>query len=241
VNSVGNLKSTQLRELIIIFKSSVIRNFNIFGAREGFLFEFETFNGIWKFGGILLPGRAYQSAAQWVLTTRASHRTHATRHWPGHHAVTVLAVVSAQAPVTASHRHCPCRGGPYPTQWRVSSPFPFLLPRHFYSAPHRPPLCPPLPAAIEPPLSCPTGPKEAPHHRAPPAPGTCPRRRLTKSANGSSPTVVFLREHPTGGSLLWLFPNPATSSAQTRSSSQTTSSIASTTPPVPPRRRRAPH
>jgi hypothetical protein len=50
--------------------------------------------------------------AQWFLTARASHRTCAAHHRPGHRAVTVLTVESAQAPVTAG-RHCyPCRGGP---------------------------------------------------------------------------------------------------------------------------------
>jgi hypothetical protein len=70
------------------------------------------------------------------------------------------------------------------------------------SALHRLSLLPPSPAADEPPPSCLTGPKEAPHHHAPPAPRTCSRRWLTKPGNGSSPRVIFLHEHPTSDSLL---------------------------------------
>jgi hypothetical protein len=73
MNFVKNLKSTQLRELIIIFKSIPMKNWNIFGAWEGLHFEFGNLNGVWKFGGILLPGRAQQLVAQLVLTIHTSH------------------------------------------------------------------------------------------------------------------------------------------------------------------------
>jgi hypothetical protein len=84
--------------------------------------------------------------------------------------------------------------------------------------------------------SCLTRPKEAPHHHALPALRTCPLRWLAKLGNGSSPAVIFLREHPTGGSLLWLFLDPAdptVSSAPPRSSSPTTYLATSTTPSAP--------
>jgi hypothetical protein len=84
-------------------------------------------------------------------------------------------------------------------------------------------------------LSCLTEPKEAPHHRAAPAMRTFPRHRLAKPGNGSSPAIVFLHEHPTGGSLLQLFANPTMSSTPPRSSSSTTSPAASTTPSAPHR------
>jgi hypothetical protein len=90
----------------------------------------------------------------------------------------------------------------------------------------------------QPPPTSLTRPKEVPHHRAPPAPRTCPWRWLAKQGNMCYPTVVFLCENPTGGSLLRLFPNsadPTASSVPQRSSSQTTSLAASTTPSSPHR------
>jgi hypothetical protein len=50
-----------------------MKNWNIFGAWEGLHFEFGNLNGVWKFGGILLPGRAQQLVAQLVLTIHTSH------------------------------------------------------------------------------------------------------------------------------------------------------------------------
>jgi hypothetical protein len=85
----------------------------------------------------------------------------------------------------------------------------------------------------QPPPTSPTRLKEVPHHHAPPAPRTCLWRWLAKPGNRSYPAVVFLCEHPTGGSLLRLFPNyadPTASSVPQRSSSQTTSLAASTSP-----------
>jgi hypothetical protein len=52
-----------------IFKSIAMQSMNICGAREGFFFEFAILNGIWKFGGILLLGRAHLSAARFLLFT----------------------------------------------------------------------------------------------------------------------------------------------------------------------------
>jgi hypothetical protein len=99
--SIESLKSTQLRKLFIIFKSSNMPNFSIFGAKASILI-----------GRFFLLGQAHQSVAQWFLTARASHRTCATHHRPGHRAVTMLTVESAQAPVTAGRHRYPCRGGP---------------------------------------------------------------------------------------------------------------------------------
>jgi hypothetical protein len=102
MNSVENLKFTEFRELIIIINSIPMQNLNTFGVGQGFLFEFASLNGVWKFGGILLSGRAHQSAAQRVLTAHTSHRTCATRHRPSHHAVTALTSESAQVPIVAA-------------------------------------------------------------------------------------------------------------------------------------------
>jgi hypothetical protein len=118
---------------------------------------------------------------------------------------------------------------------------PFCSPSHCSTATshcfalHRPPLHPPSPGTDKQPPSCPTGPKEAPRYHAPHASKTCMRRQLVKPGNGSSPAVVFLREHSTSGSLLRLFPDPTMSSAPPKSSSPTTSLAPSTTPLSPHR------
>jgi hypothetical protein len=90
------------------------------------------------------------------------------------------------------------------------------------SAPHQPPLHPSSPATAEPPLSGPTRPKGAPHHRA-----LCTKRLpATPASEGrqrDAPIVIFLCEHLTGGSLHRLLPHPtdtATSSTPPRSSSR---------------------
>jgi hypothetical protein len=49
MNSVENLKSTQWRKFFKLFKSSSMQCLNIFGAREGFLFEITSLSGVWKF------------------------------------------------------------------------------------------------------------------------------------------------------------------------------------------------
>jgi hypothetical protein len=49
INSVENLKSTQFRKMLKVFKSSGIQSLNIFGAMEDFLFEFASLRGVWKF------------------------------------------------------------------------------------------------------------------------------------------------------------------------------------------------
>jgi hypothetical protein len=46
MNFVKNLKSSQLRNLFIRFKSGTMQNFNIFGVRENFLFEFTNLRWI---------------------------------------------------------------------------------------------------------------------------------------------------------------------------------------------------
>jgi hypothetical protein len=53
---VENLKSIQLRDLIRMLKSSPMQNFNIFKAREGYLFQFANLSGVWNFGGIFFTG-----------------------------------------------------------------------------------------------------------------------------------------------------------------------------------------
>jgi hypothetical protein len=62
---------------------------------------------------------------------------------------------------------------------------PFTSPPR-YSALRRPPLHPSSLATDESPPSCPTGPKEAPRHHAPPTPRVCPLHRLAKPGHGIS-------------------------------------------------------
>jgi hypothetical protein len=49
MNLVDNLKSTQCKKLFITLKSSHVQSLNIFGARQGLLFEFTCLIGVWKF------------------------------------------------------------------------------------------------------------------------------------------------------------------------------------------------
>jgi hypothetical protein len=46
MNSVGNLKSTQLQKLFRIFNSSLMQSLSIFGRREGICFEFQSLERI---------------------------------------------------------------------------------------------------------------------------------------------------------------------------------------------------
>jgi hypothetical protein len=96
-------------------------------------------------------------------------------------------------PLSADDR--PTWAGPLiPTPGRHHKrPSPILLPPLTVRPPpphcstqHRLSLHPPSPATDELPLSCLTGPKEAPHHRAPPALRTCLRCQLVKPGNESS-------------------------------------------------------
>jgi hypothetical protein len=81
-----------------------MQNFNIFGGREGFNFEFASLSWIGNLKKNIFPGQAHQSVAQGVLTTRASHRARAAHHWPSHRMVTTFTVESVLVPVTAGRR-----------------------------------------------------------------------------------------------------------------------------------------
>jgi hypothetical protein len=75
---VENLKSIQLRDLIRMLKSSPMQNFNIFKAREGYLFQFANLSGVWNFGGIFFywAGHTCQQPVS-VLTTWDDHQVRA--------------------------------------------------------------------------------------------------------------------------------------------------------------------
>jgi hypothetical protein len=84
--------------------------------------------------------------------------------------------------------------------------------------------------------SCPTEPKEAPCHRAPPAPRVCPQRRLAKSGHGISPLSSSSVSTTPAAAFSDCSPHladPVASFAPPRSSSPTTSPTTSTTPSAP--------
>jgi hypothetical protein len=57
MNSIENLKSTQLRKLFKVFKSRSMQSSNIFRARKNFLFEFANLSGVWKLEIIFYEAR----------------------------------------------------------------------------------------------------------------------------------------------------------------------------------------
>jgi hypothetical protein len=180
MNFVENLKSTQLKKLLKIFKSSGMESFNIFGPSEGFLYEFANLSGVWKFENVFNQARPTCQRPVSVLTARDGrlipHAVSARYRWPP-----VVAAPRGLAPfipalviTEEAATHC---AFPLPSFGRA--------PR--CSAPHWPPLHPPSPIVDEPPASCPTGPKGVPHRRAPLAPRACPERLLAKLGNGIVP------------------------------------------------------
>jgi hypothetical protein len=70
MNGIENLKSAQWIKLLKIFNYSHIQSMNIFGVREGFLFEFTSLSGVWKFENHL-TGLARMLAARFRLTARS--------------------------------------------------------------------------------------------------------------------------------------------------------------------------
>jgi hypothetical protein len=96
MNYVENLKLTQLRKWFKIFSS-------ICGAREGFLFEFASLSGVWKFERIFLLGRAHLSVARFHFDCPGWSPSPTHRLVPGGHAhrvesVSVLAAADRRRP-----------------------------------------------------------------------------------------------------------------------------------------------
>jgi hypothetical protein len=150
MNYAENLKLTQWRNLFTIFKSSSVQSFNIFGVQEGFVFEFISLSGVWKFGNLFYwAGPTSQqptlvsNCACWWTRPRARHR-------PGHHVVTVRQHWSLPI-ATAAHA-----GAALSSANGCSLPFTLLLPHCFGLSPQlclacachptrrRPPPCPTL-------------------------------------------------------------------------------------------------
>jgi hypothetical protein len=167
MKSWGNFKFIQTVELFLMFQTITLKNLTKLGHWEGHCFKF-------------------QSSCDWK----------SLKLWNG--AGTPRTVTWRSPYATDGHR--PTWDGPYPFTRGLAEksrlPFTFLLAHALlYSALHCcPPLCLPLPATIEPPPCCPTGPKGAPQRRAPPAPSSSPGHGLPKPGNQGSCTAVYLRE-----------------------------------------------
>jgi hypothetical protein len=102
---VRNWKSSQLRKLFKIYKSSLIQSLSIFGTLEGICFVFQTLEEIEIHLEKFKPTRAHLSAAR-LPFNRATQLPGPTpaHHRAGHQAVTTLMVERASVPVTAG-RH----------------------------------------------------------------------------------------------------------------------------------------
>jgi hypothetical protein len=73
MNFVENLKSTELRKLLNIFKSSRMQSLNIFEAWKGFLLEFAILSGVQKFENLFnWAGPTCQRPVS-VLTAQDGH------------------------------------------------------------------------------------------------------------------------------------------------------------------------
>jgi hypothetical protein len=217
-----------------------MQSFNIFGARDGFLFEFTSLSRVWKFENHL-TGRACMSAVHFRLTAQdgrpvqraapvplghAHHRESTRRRWP---------------PVSLPHVACPpppLTTSPDVTEGGVShltlSPASFGRgPR--CSTPCQPLLCLHCPSSMSrPELSDRT--QRSASSPCPSCTESLPTAPASQTGPRDFPAVIFLHEHLTGSSLLRLFPHPvdpAASSALPRSSSPTSSSTTSTTPSAP--------
>jgi hypothetical protein len=190
MNSTEHLKSTQWRKLFKISESSSMQRLNIFGVREGFLFDFTNLSGVWEHENHLTR-RAHMSAARFRLNARDGcpvlHAAPCSR-WPrSPHG-------ECSAPVAAGRRRSTWLGPPLPllqTSPRKLSPTPF------FPLPHSTVLLTALLCASHCFITvahhrraapiCSTGPKGAPRHCAPPAPRACPQHRLVKPGHRTSP------------------------------------------------------
>jgi hypothetical protein len=81
MNSIENLKSTQLRKLFKVFKSRSMQSSNIFRARKNFLFEFANLSGVWKLEIIFYEARPTCQQPVCILTALTTQRA-AQRRWP---------------------------------------------------------------------------------------------------------------------------------------------------------------
>jgi hypothetical protein len=111
MNSVDNLKSTQLRKVFIIYKFRHLQSFDIFGVRQGLCFEFKILGQFWKleiFTVALGPPVSDLGKLFTVPTGTGPAPTHSTA---GHHTTTMLTPV-----------WCLCAGGRRPTWAPALSP-----------------------------------------------------------------------------------------------------------------------
>jgi hypothetical protein len=111
MNSVDNLKSTQLRKVFRIYKFRHLQSFDIFGVRQGLCFEFKILGQFWKleiFTVALGPPVSDLGKLFTVPTGTGPAPTHSAA---GHHTTTMLTPV-----------WCLCAGGRRPTWAPALSP-----------------------------------------------------------------------------------------------------------------------
>jgi hypothetical protein len=124
--STENLKSTRLRKLFKIFKSSLIQSLNNFSPREGTGSKFTSLSWFWILKN-LLTGPSPQAAAQNGLRP-GQPVPGPSRHRAGHQAVIVL--TAERVPVTAGRCRPMCHGGLIPSRMDAGEspllPFPLL-------------------------------------------------------------------------------------------------------------------
>jgi hypothetical protein len=128
MNFVDNLKSTQLRKLFKIFKSTKIKKFEYVWSRKGLPFEFASWRGVWN------PEKIFNWAGptcQWPVFT-FDH--------PG-----PLPGPACASPMAGDHRspraqRCAPSNRPHVRQWRSLFHFPLLTLTLAHSLAHSPPL-----------------------------------------------------------------------------------------------------
>jgi hypothetical protein len=179
-------------KLFKLLMSTCMQSLNIFGASEGFLFEFTSLSGVQKFEKLFNGLGPYVSDPFPFDRPRRSPGLVRRPFSPWPHSLRG----ERSVPVAAGHRRQRGLAPPYHCfgHHRGSR-----RPIHFFPSPIQPhslQLCS-MPAATLPivashrgaTLSCPTRPKEVPRYRAPPAPRACPQHWLAK------PAMEFLHHH----------------------------------------------
>jgi hypothetical protein len=100
MNSVANLKLTQLRKLFTMFKSSPLKTLNIFGPWKGSVFYFQSLNGFNNYRRELLTKPAHRPVAQNGVTGGPGHLVpHAPTNQPVSLVITLSATATASLPL----------------------------------------------------------------------------------------------------------------------------------------------
>jgi hypothetical protein len=201
-------------KLFKVFKSIHMQSFNIFGARDGFLFEFTSLSRVWKFENHLTD-RARMSAVRFCLTARDGRPVQRTAPVPLGHAHRRESTRRRWPPVSLPHVACPpppLTTSPDVTEGGVShltlSPASFgRSPR--CSTPCQPLLCLHCPSSMSRPELSDRTQRSASSPR-PSCTESLPTAPTSQTGPRDFPVVIFLHEHLTGSSLLRCSPTPST-------------------------------